>query len=101
MPISANITDCEGDVLLSVYFPSPALRSLAMKAVAEVYGEDGFVASSVCREPGRYEASINCCSLANAAVTYAMVRYAFEKSYGESLHDEDAVMGVTEVESHG
>lgn len=75
------------NTLLTVTFRDPTVRKLAIKAAAEVRGEDGWTACETSDDPvnRKYPATINCTETRDAILTASGIIEAFESAYSTSL----------------
>lgn len=79
---------------LTVFFKSQATRNLALKAVKEVFGEDGWRCMTPVENKG-YPADIYCCAAADAVETWAQLFMAFATKYDEILDSSEIVAEYT------
>lgn len=69
-------------MLLKVQFKNARMLALCLDAVKELHGEDGWVRNGNC-------ADINCCEIADAVKTWAVLFIAVAEIYGIILNPDD------------
>lgn len=100
-------------ILLTAYFESPTIRAMALKAAADIHGEDGWAVGSFQVPEGRnveytlprldfvegkgYAADINCSEIQDAVNTWAGLFIAFARAYGHALRSTEIVAEYKEV----